>query len=151
MTESQAEVRIVRHSERLRKPRIIIRVYNLVRPPRVPPEHEMEACPDYFFCYSCGSKHKKREYAATYQERRICRQCEPYVDVNTIAWLIDWEEKHPAKGVGPFLDMSFSKCKELGDKPRPVKQENALRIHVERHATEELAGRSLPVTWPTKS
>ncbi len=65
--------------------------------PRVPnpTKLEMDSCPASFRCYSClERKGKKRHFGGLILEKRICRECYPYVDEADVGAMIRFDMWH---------------------------------------------------------
>ena len=70
------------------------------KPPRVPnpTEYEWNTCPATFRCYSClDRKGRSRHFGGLVLDKRICRECYPYLDEAAVGGLIKFDMKHGFK------------------------------------------------------
>ena len=66
-------------------------------PPRIPnpSPYEMDRCPPSFRCYAClQTKGKKRHFGGEVLEKRICRECYPFVDESDVAAWMRFDKWH---------------------------------------------------------
>ena len=73
---------------------VILEWYREPREPN-PSKEELALCPERFRCYSClRLRGKKHHFGGLVLDRRICRECYPYLDEADVGAMIAFDLYH---------------------------------------------------------